>query len=168
MSVVLQAISLEAVNLLVHGLDPIVVTKLLVFELFNHLVFARQFIFYFINDLRFSVSFSLEDSESANGIRPDRICASKPALDVLVIVSLAHDVDLEVTIHLVCHVLTVDLALHMHDILLAHVILLDQVSSISIYSVKFLEDKIESALQRLVVVVQLIQIVLRRYPVRII
>ena len=59
---------------------------------------------------------------------------------------MTHHIDLKIIIHFVCCVLRIYEALHVLDVLLGHVVLLDQTASVSVDSVEFLEHEIKSAL----------------------
>ena len=65
---------------------------------------------------------------------------------------MTHNIDLKIIIHFVCWILLVDKSLHVLNVLLCHIVLLDELTSISIDSVEFLENKIKSSLKRLIVV----------------
>ena len=74
------------------------------------------------------------------------VCDTNSRFKILVLVSLAHNVDLEVVVHFISLILVINQALHIRNVLLSHVVLLNQVSSISVYPVQFLEDEVQSAL----------------------
>ena len=84
------------------------------------------------------------------------VCDANSRFEILVLVPLAHNVDLEVVILFISHILVVYLALHICDIFLTHIVLLNQVSSVSVYPVQFLENEVQSALKRFIVVIQLV------------
>jgi len=110
-------------------------------------MFTLEIALDFIYNLTFSVSFSLEDPKSSYCVSPACICLTNSIFEIFVLVSVTHNVNLELTIHLISHVFSIDQTLHICDILLAHIVLLNEISSVSVDSVQFLENKVESALQ---------------------
>ena len=146
LGIILQAISLEALNFRVHCLNSIVSMHLLLFELFQHQMLAIKVSLDFIQYWAFSVSFSLENSKIADCLVSFVVCDTNSRFKILVLVSLAHNVDLEVVVHFISLILVINQALHIRNVLLSHVVLLNQVSSISVYPVQFLEDEVQSAL----------------------
>lgn len=125
LSIILQAISLKAVNFCVHRLYPIVGEHLLLLELFEHQMFSIKVLFDFIQYRTSSISFSLEDSKIGNRLSPVMVCDSNLRFEVFILIPLAHNVDLHHVIVLVSIILTVYEALHVLNILLTHVVLLD-------------------------------------------
>ena len=146
LGIILQAISLEALNFRVHRLNSIVSMHLLLFELFQHHMLAIKISLDFIQYWAFSVSFSLENSKITDCLVSVMVCDTNLRFKILVLLSWAHNVDLEVVVHFISLILVINQALHIRNILLSHVVLLNQVSSISVYPVQFLEDEVQSAL----------------------
>ena len=93
----------------------------------------------FIQYRRFSISFGLQNPQPSNGISARLISLSYAAFKVMISISLPHNVNLKVIIHFVCCILSINQALHVLDILFGHVVLLYQISSVSVNSVKFLK-----------------------------
>ena len=167
LGIILQAISLEALNFRVHCLNSIVSMHLLLFELFQHHMLAIKVSLDFIQYWAFSVSFSLENSKITDCLVSVMVCDTNLRFKILVLLSWAHNVDLEVVVHFISLILVINQALHIRNILLSHVVLLNQVSSVSVYPVQFLENEVQSTLKRFIVVIQLVQIILRGDSVRI-
>ena len=84
------------------------------------------------------------------------VCDANLRFEILVLVSLSHNVDLEVIVLFISHIFVVYLTLHICDIFFSHIVLLNQVTSVSVYPVQFLENEVQSTLKRFIVVIQLV------------